>query len=113
MCVCVCVCVCVVRELYMHEAKQLLMPQPCAPSTPPNSLSLSRVSSLSPSSCPPPPYPGVLSLANLHPSDTVAARSYFDPVRVVMHELHVRAEQKERRKISRQKRTEEMFAALH
>ena len=33
-------------------------------------------------------------------------------VNVVMNELRVRAEEKQRRKISRQKRTEEIFASV-
>ena len=33
--------------------------------------------------------------------DSVAARSYYDPVNVVMSELRVRAEEKTRRKASR------------
>ena len=53
------------------------------------------------------------TLASLHAADdSVAARSYFDPVKVVMTELHTRAEEKERRKIARQKRKDEIFASV-
>ena len=44
--------------------------------------------------------------------DSLATRSYFDPVTVVMNELRVRAEEKERRKILRQKRKDEIFASV-
>jgi hypothetical protein len=56
---------------------------------------------------------GHSSLASLQGRDqSLAARSYFDPVTVVMNELRVRAEEKERRKISRQKRKDEIFASV-
>jgi hypothetical protein len=57
---------------------------------------------------------GHSSLASLQgeTDQSLAARSYFDPVTVVMKELRVRAEEKERRKISRQKRKDEIFASV-
>jgi hypothetical protein len=57
---------------------------------------------------------GVATLASLGTKvdESVEARSYFDPVSVVMQELRVRAEEKERRKISRQKRTEQIFSSV-
>ena len=57
---------------------------------------------------------GHASLASLQGrvDDSLATRSYFDPVTVVMNELRVRAEEKERRKILRQKRKDEIFASV-
>lgn len=53
---------------------------------------------------------GHSSLARLQGRDqSLAARSYFDPVR---NELRVRAKEKERRKIFRQKRKDEIFASV-
>ena len=59
------------------------------------------------------PSSAVATLASLNVVDnSVATRSYFDPVKVVMTELHTRAEEKERRKIARQKRTEQIFSSV-